>query len=64
MDLSAQALWQEKTHLFSDQVAIPRRVQPRAAGAQDVLERSAGHSAGRARMWVPTCSARPAPRYA
>eukprot|EP00966_Prymnesium_polylepis_P268412 6201154-Prymnesium_polylepis.1 len=32
MDLSAQALWQGKTHLFADQVAVPRRVQPRAAG--------------------------------
>ena len=32
MDLSAQALWQENTHLFADQVAIPRRVQPRAPG--------------------------------
>ena len=30
---------------------------------QDVLVRS-GHGAGRARMRVPTCSARPAPRYA
>ena len=63
MDLSAQALWQRKTHLFADQVAIPRRVQPRAAGRARTV-RGSGHGAGRARMRVPTCSARPAPRYA
>ena len=60
MDLSAQALWQEK-HTFS--LTKSQYLVECSRARQDVLVRS-GHGAGRARMRVPTCSARPAPRYA
>ena len=60
MDLSAQALWQGK-HTFS--LTKSQYLVECSRARQDVLVRS-GHGAGRARMRVPTCSARPAPRYA
>ena len=60
MDLSAQALWQEK-HTFS--LTKSQYLVECSRARQHVLVRS-GHGAGRARMRVPTCSARPAPRYA
>ena len=60
MDLSAQALWQEK-HTFS--LTKSQYLVECSRARQDVLVRS-GHGAGRARMRVPMCSARPAPRYA
>eukprot|EP00966_Prymnesium_polylepis_P076989 1783841-Prymnesium_polylepis.1 len=65
MDLSAQALWQEK-HTFSLTksqylvLSAAARGRTCSSGARTVRARCPDG----ARMRVPTCSARPAPRYA
>eukprot|EP00966_Prymnesium_polylepis_P313310 7239570-Prymnesium_polylepis.1 len=57
---SVQAFWQAKS-TFS--LPKSQRCVEHSRARQHVLVRS-GHGVGRARMRVPTCSARPAPRYA